>query len=296
MSNSWFNSLLLALGLQMRREQKAERTRQEFLRQRREELIHAITALQEILATLILESGPIGLPTEIVESTKLVPLYAMGEVLSAQGAVLPEQEAVLKTFITQFNPVYNYAQYIQAVINRTGLYEQYWDILALEEDHCGTFWQTLFELIYRTRLLDAIQTIDNQLSLIVVNFAFLGDPEATIMEPICNRMLNHLNRNVNSCQQTPRIHALMLLQQVLLEQRNLKIEDHFLLEDTDIVQDGRKFYVFTVHEKTSLAFCGKFAVRAIKCTADGRLDYKNDLDVIDRWNDTKHEYELFYQV
>ncbi len=139
MSDSWFSSLAFAFGLQAHKERKAEQARQEYLTQRREGLINAITGLHEVLSTLILGSGPIGLPSEFVEDTKLVPLYAMGEVLSAQGTILPEQEVTLKIFFTHFNPVYNYAQYTQAVINRTGAYEQYWETVALEENHVALF-------------------------------------------------------------------------------------------------------------------------------------------------------------
>ncbi len=76
----------------------------------------------------------------------------------------------------------------------------------------------------------------------------------------------------------------------------MKIEDHFLLEDEEIVRDGWKFYVFGVYTKAMQTFFDKFAVRAVNCTVNGCLDYKNDLDVIDIWNDTKSEYELFYQA
>lgn len=190
--------------------------------------------------------------------------------------------------------MYNYSQYTQAVINRTGVYEAYWDIIGLEENKCGSFWLTLFELFYRTRQLDTLQTIDDQLSLMVANFAFLGDPDSPFPESICKRILSNLNKHVSTYQQTPYIHALLLLQTILLEQRNLAIEAHFLLRDTDIIQDKRTYYVFDVYEKATQTFCGRFAVRALNM-ANGQLDLKNELDVIMLWDQVKKRYDVIFQ-
>lgn len=294
MNNSWFDSLAFAFGLAAHDKRKAEQARQKYLAQRREGIADAITAFQNAFSELVLSCGPIGLPAEYVNDAKLVPLYAMGEVLSAQGDVLPEQEMVLKIIFNNFNPTYNYSQYTQAVINRTDVYEAYWDIVGLEENKCGSFWLTLFELFYRTRQLDALQAIDDQLGLIVVNFAFLGDPDSPFPEMICKRIVSNLNKHVSTYQQTPYIHALLLLQTILLEQRDLVIEDHFLLRDTDIVQDERTYYVFDVYKKATQTFCGRFAVRALNMV-DGQLDLKNDLDVIMLWDQVKKQYEVIFQ-
>ena len=294
MNNSWFNSLTLAFGLAARDKRKAEQARQKYLAQRREGITDAITAFQNTFSNLFLSCGPIGLPAAFVNDAKLVPLYAMGEVLSAQSAVLPEQEMVLKIIFNNFNPTYNYSQYTQAVINQTGVYEAYWDIVGLEENKCGSFWLTLFELFYRTRQLNTLQKIDDQLSLIVANFAFLGDLDSPFPEPICKRILSNLNKHVSTYQQTPYIHALLLLQTILLEQRNLIIEEHFLLRDRDIVQDERIYYVFDVYQKATQVFCGRFAVRALNM-ADGQLDLKNDLDIIMLWDKDKRNYEVIFQ-
>lgn len=289
-----FNSLLFSFGIAAQKKRKAEQARQKYLAQRREGITDAITAFQDAFSKLVLSCGPIGLPAEYVNDAKLVPLYAIGEVLSAQGAVLHEQEMVLKIIFNNFNPTYNYSQYTQAVINRTGIYEAYWDIVGLEENKCGSFWLTLFELFYRTRQLDTLQAIDDQLSLIVANFAFLGDSESPFPEAICKRILSILNKHVSTYQQTPYIHALLLLQTILLEQRNLIIEDHFLLRDADIVQDDRTYYVFDVYQKAIQVFCGRFAVRALNMV-DGQLDLKNDMDIIMLWDKDKRKYEVIFQ-
>ncbi|MPN00764.1 hypothetical protein SDC9_147962 [bioreactor metagenome] len=80
----------------------------------------------------------------------------------------------------------------------------------------------------------------------------------------------------------------------MLEQRDLVIEDHFLLRDTDIVQDERTYYVFDVYKKATQTFCGRFAVRALNMV-DGQLDLKNDLDVIMLWDQVKKQYEVIFQ-
>lgn len=277
-----------------RDKRKAEQAREKYLAQRREGITNAITAFQNAFSELFLSCGPIGLPAEYVNDAKFVPLYAMGEVLSAQGEVLPEQEMVLKIIFNNFNFNYNYSQYTHAVINRTGVYEAYWDIIGLEENKCGTFWLTLFELFYRTHQMDTLQTIDDQLSLMVANFAFLGNPDSPFPEMICERILSNLNKHVSTYQQTPYIHALLLLQTILLEQRNLAIEAHFLLRDADIVQDERTYYVFDVYQKATQVFCGRFAVRALNMV-DGQLDLKNDLDIIMLWNKVKKQYDVIFQ-
>ena len=294
MNNSWFNSLLFAFGLEAQKKRKAEQARQKYLAQRREGITDAMSAYLDAFSALSLSCGPIDLTAEFVNDAKLVPLYAMGEILSAQGAVLPEQEVILKIIFNNFNFNYNYSQYTQAVINRTGVYEAYWDIVGLEENKCGSFWLTLFELFYRTRQLDTLQAIDDQLGLMVVNFAFLGDPDSPFPEMICKRIVSNLNKHVSTYQQTPYIHALLLLQTILLEQRNLIIEDHFLLRDTDIVQDERIYYVFDVYQKATQIFCGRFAVRALNMV-NGQLDLKNDLDVIMLWDKVKKQYEVIFQ-
>lgn len=294
MNDISFNSLLFSFGIAAQKKRKAEQARQKYLAQRRGGITDAIEKYTEAFSALLLSCGPIGLDAEFVNDAKLAPLYAMGEVLSAQGEVLPEQEMVLKIIFNNFNFNYNYSQYTQAVINRTGVYKSYWDIIGLEENKCGSFWLTLFELFYRTRQLDTLQAIDDQLSLIVANFAFLGDPESPFPESICKRILINLNKHVSTYQQTPYIHALLLLQTILLEQHNLNIEEHFLLRDTDILQDERIYYVYDVYEKATQVFCGRFAVRALNMV-DGQLNLKNDLDVIMLWDKDKRKYEVIFQ-
>ena len=169
---SWLTALGFVMGREFRKQKRAEQECLQFLADRREGLGAAISELSEITTNLIMECGPIGLDAEFIEEVKLAPFYAMGEVLSAQGKVFPEQEAVLKIMFANIDPIYNYSQFIEAAIHRTGVYQEYWGVVGLKKEECGSLWLTLFELIYRTRLVDTIQELDNQLSLIVINFAY----------------------------------------------------------------------------------------------------------------------------
>ncbi len=290
----WLTAFGFTMGWELHKQKKAEQKYQKFLADRRNGLADAVSELTEITTNLVLECGPIGLDGGFIEELKLAPFYAMGEVLSAQGEVYSAQEVVLKIMFANMDPIYNYAQFTEAVIHRTGVYEEYWNIVGLKKEECGTLWLTLFELIYRSRMIEAMQKIVDQLCLIVAHFSYLGNPDATFAKPICDRILDRLNHHVNAYQQTPYIHALMLLQNMLLEKRQLPIESHFFQREENLLQDGRVYYVFRVYEKSSEAFCGKFAVRKIK-TVNGELDYRNDRDQILVWNEAADRYEQFYR-
>lgn len=290
----WLTALALAFSLESREQKKEDKKRRQFLESRRKDLGAAVSELTETISNLIMECGPIGLGPQFVEQVKLAPFYAIGEVLSAQGDIFPEQESCLKIMFANIDPIYNYAQFTEAAIHHTGVYQEYKTLAALENNECGSLWLTLFELIYRSRLTSVCQKLDDQLSLIVINFANLGIPDSPFAEIICNRILNNINYHIKAYQQTPYIHALMLLQVELLEKRELAIEKHFFIQGEKIVHNCREYYVFAVYEKRSQNYCGKFAVKEIR-TVNGKLDYQNDDDHILVWNESADSYEVFYQ-
>lgn len=292
--NSWINSLMFAVGLEVHKRRKEEQVRQKFLSERRENLAAAVAELADLTGHLVEVCGPIGLDKSFVEDTKLAPFYAMGEVLSAQGEVYPEQEPVLKIMFNNLNPRYNYAQFTEAVIHRAGVYSEYRDVVNITEEACGSLWLTLFELIYRSREIDICQKIMDQMHLIVINFAYLGDPHTLLPEAICKRIMDGINYHVNAHQQTQYIHAIMLLQNMLLERKRLAISDHLFQRDDDIVHEERRYYVFRVYQKHTYEFCGKYAVREI-AIRDGKLDYEQDGDKILVWNADEETYDVFYQ-
>lgn len=289
----WFESICLGLAWERHKNRKEEKEKQDFLAERLNGLGAAISELSEVTTSLTEICGPIGLHVAFIEEVKLAPFYAIGEVLSAQGQVYPEQEKVLKSMLTNMNPVYNYAQFTEAAIHRTGVFKEYWEVVGIDKKTCGSLWLTLFELMYRSRQVDAFQSLINQLHLIVVNFALLGDRYATLPYPICSRITECMNYHVNAYQQTPYIHALMLLQKKLFEIKELSIESHFFLQDESCLQNGRNYYIFKVYEKSSYAFCGSYAVKEIR-TIDGKLDYSCDLDEILLRNEATGVYDPFY--
>lgn len=294
MDNSWRNAFLITLGWSAHKQKKAEQEHQAFLTEQRDCLVTAMMDLQEVIDQVVTECGPIGLSADFVEKMKLVPLYAIGEVLSAQGIVCPEQEIFLKIWITNINPMYNYAQFTQATIQRTGIYNDFQSITGLEKDMCGSFWFIFFELIYRSRLSDMMQKLIDQLGKIIWHFSLLSNNDAPFAEPIYSRIVTCFNFWINAYQQTPYIHALMLLQKTLFDKSGIPIETQLLLREADIEQDNRDFFVFSVFEKVSNRFQGKFAIKALK-VINGELDFEHDTDKILFWQEAVHGFELFYE-
>lgn len=135
---NWLISLASAMGWGLRKQEKVEQQYQDFLADRRKDLGSAVAELMEIITNLVVECGPIGLDEKFVEEVKLAPFYAMGEVLSVQGEVFPEQEVALKILFANLDPIYNYAQFTEAVIRRTDIYEEYWNVVGLKKEECGT--------------------------------------------------------------------------------------------------------------------------------------------------------------
>jgi len=86
----------------------------------------------------------------------------------------------------------------------------------------------------------------------------------------------------------------MLLQVKLLGKKHLEIKEHYLVNEENAVIDNRLHYVFSVYQKESDEFCGKYAVRKIKIR-DGKLDYEKDGDLILEWNPATNSYDQFYR-
>ncbi len=295
--DSWFTSLALAFGLAHRKEQKKEQQWQVFLDERKQDLCALSGDLFETLNQLVATCGPVGLPKDFIEDSKLASLYAIGEVLSAQGMIFPEQESYLKIWICNLNPMINYVQFEQAAIQRTGVYEKFQEIVGLTEKTCGTFWLTLLEASYRSRRFDLLQELCDNLIKIVWNFSYLAGKAAPFAETISKRITANYEYWANAYQQTPYIHALMLLQNKLRDQKELPIEKQLLLRDQDIRRDDRDFFVFDAYERQSEedfgAFYGKYAVKALR-SAGKKLDYEHDSDLILCRQEASQEFEVFY--
>ena len=216
----WFETFCFTLGWQLRKQEKKERNEQAKLRAFRANCFdhyeEAVVNLQKAIARLVDECGPIGLDETFHTDVKLAPLYAIGEVLSAQGKIFPQQEEELKSLILELDPKYNYAQFTEATIYRRGIFKEYWDVVGIQKDVCGTLWLTIFEMIYRTRNKDMFQTIVDNLHFIVIYFYNLGEPDTVRPSLICDRIKDYMNDHINDYQKTQYIHALMLLQMKLL--------------------------------------------------------------------------------
>lgn len=208
----WFESFCFTLGWQLRKQEKKERNEQAKLRAFRADCFdhyeEAVVNLQKAIARLVDECGPIGLDETFHTDVKLAPLYAIGEVLSAQGKIFPQQEEELKTLILELDPKYNYAQFTEATIYRRGIFKEYWDVVGIQKDVCGTLWLTIFEMIYRTRNTDMFQTIVDNLHFIVIYFYNLGEPDTVRPSLICDRIKDYMNDHINDLRATAIISSL----------------------------------------------------------------------------------------
>lgn len=297
MDNGWFNALMFTYGLSAYKQKKEEEKKKAFIEEQTSNLCSAVEELHTEIEHLVTVCGPVGLSSDFIEDAKLISFYAMGEVLSAQGMVAPDQKLYLKIWIANLNPMFNYTQFTQASIERTGVYEQMQSIVGLTPRRCGSCWFVLFELIYRTRLVDALQKITDALIKIVWHFSFLANGAAPFAEPISTRIVSSLNDWANAYQQTPYIHALMLLQNMLRDRKDLPIEKQLLLRNDDIQRDGQTFFVFDVLEKgfdaSFGASYGKYAVKSLRSAGD-KLDYAHDNDLIYYRQEGSEEFKIFY--
>ena len=295
---SWFDTFILAMSREAQQERKREkkerRARRAFHTDCLDQYGNAVDCLMEAIKTLADEAGPIGLDASFFTNARLAPLYAIGEVLSAQGEIHPDQEDELKALLLELDPNYNYAQFTEATISRTGIYKEFNEIVGSQRESCGSFWLTVFELVYRTRNTDLYQKIVDNLHSIVIYFYNIGEPDTLRPSLICDRIKENMDFHINSYQKTPQVHALMLLQRKLLGKRHLEIKEHYLINEDNIVLDNRLFYVFSTYQKITNTFCGKFAVRK-KLMQSGATSHQIDGDLILEWNVTTGTFEEFYR-
>lgn len=109
MADGWFNSLAFVFGMEAHKQKKKRQEEKAFIEERQTDLCNAAEKLFDIIERLATACGPVGLPKDFIEESKLLSLYAIGEVLSAQGGIVPEQEAYLKIWMANLNPMFNYA-------------------------------------------------------------------------------------------------------------------------------------------------------------------------------------------
>lgn len=281
MDNGWFNSLAFVFGMEAHKQKKKRQEEKAFIEERRTDLCNAAEKLFDIIERLVTACGPVGLPKDFVEESKLLSLYAIGEVLSAQGKIVPEQEVYLKIWMANLNPMFNYAQFTQAAIHRTGVYERFQEIMGLTARTCGSFWKTLFETMYRSRLIDLFQEIGDCLTITVWNFSYLAGRTTLLAEPIGKRIRKDMEYWANTYQQTPYIHALMLLQVMLRDKKDLPIERQLLLRGDDIQRDGRNYFVFGAFERSGESSFGpsfgRYAVRELRSVGEKLDEHDRDL-------------------
>ena len=265
-----------------------------FQQERADTVWKSTSELINLILELSNECGPIGVGADFAKGVQIMPLFAIGEILSAQGQIYPEQEPLLKLLIASLNSAYNYAQFIDITVHRKGPYSAYWEQIGLDQEHCGQTWLTLFEMIYRSRNMEIIQTINLKLTEIAINFELVGLPASVFGKTVSSNLAASLQHHINLYQKTPYIYAILLLQSELLRQRSMAVETHFFIREDGFSQDGREFYVYSVYDKETHTFQGKYAVRRNR-DINGYLDYENDKDLITVWDQSQNQFITFYK-
>lgn len=265
----WMSSLILALGIEQRRQQKqAERLADETGLHCRE-ISAASAEVSSVLEDLFLGCGLSVEETALTDAQELIPLYPFAVVLSVQGHIGKAQEDFLRDHLARSEVRYNLHQFLVLAIERGGLYPEWDRLTALGHEQCGEVWHTMIEAICRLRRPEAMQRIVDAFGAILYHFHFLDDPSDTPIKLCYDRIISSLNAYAESDQQQPYLHAVMLLQMELAAFCGGEASDYEpCSEKTAIDMEGAVGDCFWVCKHGEPSFHRRFAVR--RCAAPGK--------------------------
>lgn len=259
----WFSSLALAFGLEARRQKKEQQKQADTISAYRSGLSDAIFELSSLLSDLSFLSMLAMEQEDLNDLEELAPLFPISEILSMQGYIGAEQQLFLQDYINLKSPRFNLRQFTKAVINREGIYPEWYALAGLDLTYCGQIWHTLIELICRQRAPEVMQQTINLFGKILYYFTFL---ECTNMAPAQIRyqnIISSLNIHAERDQKNPYLHAVMLLQRELAKKYGGTESDFIPWLDSDSLYDmnGRAGFNFSAHRKDDTSFIHFYAVR-----------------------------------
>lgn len=260
----WFSTLVLALGLESRRQKKAQQKQIDMISTHRSEISNAIFALDSLLSDLSSPTSILAVKLEDLDALKeLAPLFPISKILSMQGYIGPEQQLFLQDHINLTPPRYNLRQFTKAVIEREGVYPEWHDLADLDLTYCGQIWRTLIELVCRERVPEIMQQIFDLLGKILYHFWFLEHKDMKPAQVCYRNILSSINMHANREQKNPYLHAVMLLQHELSKKYGGTESDFIPCLDPDPTYDmeGRTGLVFWAHRKDDFSFAHIYAVR-----------------------------------
>lgn len=239
----------------------------------RETILSAVDNLQSLIRQLgEPQRSAISLST-LDLLLELAPLYPMSEVLYLQGYAGKKQEDFLQRYFMKHLPRYSLRQFLQFSIEREGPYEEWYSYCGLDADHCGRIWHTLIELVCRQRDTGKLQTVIDQLGAILYQFSFLEDRETDAEHTCYQQIIRFINQYGTSDQQTPYLHAVMLLQVILAKKLGGQPIAYIpiLVWDEKPDMDGGEGLCFQVKKRNTPHFLRRYAVRTLKTPDDPDL-------------------------
>lgn len=258
----WMSSLMLALGIEKRKQEKEQRRRESELIEHRRLILSAASEINCLFGGTFIDYFAAMEDGALDSAQELIPLFPIAEILSMQGYVGTEQQIFLRDYLNASQTRYNLHQFVTAAVERRGVYAEWCTLTSLDPDHCGQVWHTLIEAICRLRRPELIQEIVDALGAILYHFYFLDNAD---MEPakICyTRIIEGINFHAERDQKLPYLHAVMLLQMELSTIEGGLAQDYEpILEDESLDMDGVKGYCFWVKKTGEPGFHRRFAVR-----------------------------------
>lgn len=265
----WITSLLVALGIERRREQKKEEHFAAEMEENTNKVSLALSELSSVLDDLFINCGLSLGDDKISSAQDLIPLYPMAEVLSAQGYVSAAQENFLRIYLIGSASRYNLHQFVTLAVERGEGYREWYNMTALEYERCGEVWHTLIEAICRLRRPEVMQSVVDAIGKILYHFHFLEEPTIDLMKLRYGHIINSLNIHAERDQRQPYLHAVMLLQTELAAAYGGVAQDYEPVpEDEPLDMDGVQGYCFWVHKSDVPSFHHRFAVR--ECSEPGK--------------------------
>lgn len=260
----WLDRLTISLALTQKQQQKAAQKEKNRVYAHCMELDQAIYDLGKFLSDLCFAHSLSIKQADLDQLQELAPLFPMAEVLSMQGNIGTNQKQFLQSYLNIYPSRYNIAQFTNAAIHRTGMYPKWRTLAGLDENHCGSIWHTVIELICRQRDPQLLQRLVDLLGTIFYRFWLLENATMSLAEVRYGRIISHFNRYAQEDQQTPYLHAVMLLQAQLAEVfggteadfEPCPDEENFLEEI-----DSEPCLNFTVHRNDTVGFLHFYAVR-----------------------------------
>lgn len=261
-------------------EQQSSEERAKFVRERRAALDGAICEMCGFLSDLY-EPHALGVAREAFEDlSELAPIAPIAGILCAQGSIGAAQSDYLTDYFNVHSSRYNLHQFTKAAVEREGVYARWHTLAALESTFCGQIWHTLIELICRSRDPQLMQKTVNMLGRILHHFSLLDQHDTASARICCGNMVSCLNTCAESDQQTPYLHAVMLLQSELAKKTGGAPQAFVPCaeEMPAFDMDGRTGAVFFVHRTDDLHFAARYAVRDRSTPDDADLIWQLPLD------------------